>query len=229
MKQTPFRNGGVHPGDFSPSSMHHEKTLQPGSATVYTDATRFALDLGASVDYYASRRLTLRFPVGSKLVHYLTGRPDPLQPRSRSCPPSATRRKAMSTSSAARSFVPSILVLPCAIIYWSQSVHNTIRFSKDGSCDVSLSARSFSRWHLPGGLAGNPFPPSKQELSLTQKSPCRSPVERKFLSSSWVSPTRVATIAHPGTNGFSLITIQIHASSIINSRSCKALLRSSVQ
>jgi hypothetical protein len=63
-----------------PGFLHYEKTLQPGSATIYTDSTRFALDLGGSFEYYASTRSTLRFRVGTMLVHYLTGRPDPLQP-----------------------------------------------------------------------------------------------------------------------------------------------------
>jgi hypothetical protein len=38
------------------------------------------LDLGGSVEYYASRRSTIRFNMGTTLVHYLTGHPDPQQP-----------------------------------------------------------------------------------------------------------------------------------------------------
>jgi hypothetical protein len=63
-----------------PGFVHYEKTLQPGSSTIYSDSTRFALDLGGSVEYYASTRSMLRFRVGTMLVHYLTGRPDALQP-----------------------------------------------------------------------------------------------------------------------------------------------------
>ncbi len=63
-----------------PGFIHYEKTLQPGSSTIYTDSTRFALDLGGSVEYYASARSTLRLRVGTMLVHYLSGKPDPWQP-----------------------------------------------------------------------------------------------------------------------------------------------------
>ena len=59
--------------------IHYEKTLVPGSATDYESANRFAIDLGGAVEYYASRRSTIRFDAGTTLVRYLTGHPDPRQ------------------------------------------------------------------------------------------------------------------------------------------------------
>jgi hypothetical protein len=53
--------------------------LVPG-ATDYESTTRFALDLGESVEYYASRHSTFRFNLGTTFVHYLTGNADPMQP-----------------------------------------------------------------------------------------------------------------------------------------------------
>jgi hypothetical protein len=63
-----------------PGFVHYQKTLVPGSATDYEAATRFAFDFGGSVEYYASRHSTIRFNLGTTLIHYLTGRPDPNQP-----------------------------------------------------------------------------------------------------------------------------------------------------
>ena len=63
-----------------PGFIRYQKALVPGSSTEYEGTTRFALDLGGSVEYYASRRSTIRFNMGTTLVHYLTGHPDPQQP-----------------------------------------------------------------------------------------------------------------------------------------------------
>jgi hypothetical protein len=63
-----------------PGFVHYEKTLLPGSSNEYEDATRFAFDVGGSVEYYASRRSTIRFNMGTTFIHYRTGRPDPRQP-----------------------------------------------------------------------------------------------------------------------------------------------------
>ncbi len=63
-----------------PGFIHYEKTLAPGSSSVYISSTRFVLDLGGSIEYYASPRSTLRFRMGTMLVHYLTGLQDSNQP-----------------------------------------------------------------------------------------------------------------------------------------------------
>jgi hypothetical protein len=63
-----------------PGVIHYDKTLVPGSSTNYESVTRFALDLGGSIEYYASRHSTFRFRVGTTLIHYLTDHPDPKQP-----------------------------------------------------------------------------------------------------------------------------------------------------
>jgi hypothetical protein len=74
-----FRSWGLF-SQIRPGFIHYDKTLAPGSSTDYESTTRFALDLGGSVEYYASRHSTLRFNVGTTLVHYLTRDPDPMQP-----------------------------------------------------------------------------------------------------------------------------------------------------
>ena len=63
-----------------PGFVHYEKTLAPGSSNDYEDATRFAFDVGGSVEYYATRHSTIHFNMGTTFIHYLTGRPDPRQP-----------------------------------------------------------------------------------------------------------------------------------------------------
>jgi hypothetical protein len=62
-----------------PGFIHYEKTLVPGSQTEYESANRFAFDAGGVVEYYASSRSTIRFDIGTTLVRYLTGHPDPRQ------------------------------------------------------------------------------------------------------------------------------------------------------
>lgn len=75
----PFRSWGVY-GGVRPGYMHYEKALKRGSTSEYESVTRFALDLGTSVEYHASRRSTLRFNLGTTLVRYLTDHADPEQP-----------------------------------------------------------------------------------------------------------------------------------------------------
>lgn len=75
----PFRSWGVF-SQFRPGFIHYDKTLVPGSSTEYESTTRFALDLGGSVEYYATRHSVIRFNLGTTLVHYLSGHADPNQP-----------------------------------------------------------------------------------------------------------------------------------------------------
>jgi hypothetical protein len=73
------RSWGIF-SQLRPGFVHYEKALVPGSSSDYESTTRFALDLGASVEYYASRHSTFRFNRGTTLIHYLTGHVDPQQP-----------------------------------------------------------------------------------------------------------------------------------------------------
>jgi hypothetical protein len=74
-----FRSWGVF-SQVRPGFIRYDKTLVPGSSADYESATRFALDLGGLVEYYASGHSTLRLNVGITLVHYLTAHTDPMQP-----------------------------------------------------------------------------------------------------------------------------------------------------
>jgi hypothetical protein len=74
-----FRSWGLF-SQVRPGFIRYDKTLVPGSSADYESATRFALDLSGSAEYYASRHSTFRFTLGTTLVHYLNGHPDPMQP-----------------------------------------------------------------------------------------------------------------------------------------------------
>lgn len=74
----PFRSWGVF-SQVRPGFIHYDKALVPGSKSAFEGTTRFALDLGGSVEYYTSHRSAIRFNLGTTLVHYLTGSPDPRQ------------------------------------------------------------------------------------------------------------------------------------------------------
>ena len=74
-----FRSWGVF-SQVRPGFIRYDKTLVPGSSADYESATRFALDLGGLVEYYASGHSTLRLNVGITFVHYLTAHTDPMQP-----------------------------------------------------------------------------------------------------------------------------------------------------
>ena len=75
----PFRSWGVF-SQLRPGFIHYDKALVSGSSTDYESTTRFALDFGGSVEYYATRHSSIRFNLGTTLVHYLTGHADPNQP-----------------------------------------------------------------------------------------------------------------------------------------------------
>jgi hypothetical protein len=66
--------------DLRGGTVHYDKVLVPGSSTAYESRFRFAIDLGGTVEYYASRNSTLRFNAGTTLIHYLQEYPDPKQP-----------------------------------------------------------------------------------------------------------------------------------------------------
>jgi hypothetical protein len=61
--------------------VHYVKNPVPGASSDYEDATRFAFDVGGSVEYYASRHSTIRLNMGTTFIHLPYGRPDPRQPR----------------------------------------------------------------------------------------------------------------------------------------------------
>jgi hypothetical protein len=74
-----FRSWGAF-ARVRPGFIHYDKTLVPGSVVNYESTWRFALELGGTAEYYASRRSTLQFNIGTTLVHYLAAYPDPRQP-----------------------------------------------------------------------------------------------------------------------------------------------------
>jgi len=59
--------------------LHYDKALVPGSSTAYESTWRYALDLGGTVEYTASRNSVLRFNAGTTLIHYLQPYTDPKQ------------------------------------------------------------------------------------------------------------------------------------------------------
>ena len=60
--------------------IHYDKALVPDSSSSYESTWRYALDLGGTVEFYASRNSTLRLNAGTTLIHYLQGYSDPKQP-----------------------------------------------------------------------------------------------------------------------------------------------------
>ncbi len=60
--------------------IHYDKALVPDGSTSYESTWRYALDLGGTVEFYASRNSTLRLNAGTTLIHYLQGYADPKQP-----------------------------------------------------------------------------------------------------------------------------------------------------
>ena len=60
--------------------IHYDKALVPGSTTNYESGWRYALDLGGTIEYAASRNSVLRFNAGTTLIHYLQPYTDPEQP-----------------------------------------------------------------------------------------------------------------------------------------------------
>jgi hypothetical protein len=74
-----FRSWGLF-SQVRTGFIHYDKALVPSSSTDYESPTRFALDLGGSVEYYPSRHSTFRFNLGTTFVHNLTGNSDSMQP-----------------------------------------------------------------------------------------------------------------------------------------------------
>ena len=60
--------------------IHYDKTFVADTSTTYESTWRYALDLGGTVEYYASRNSAIRFNAGTTLIHYLHSYADPLQP-----------------------------------------------------------------------------------------------------------------------------------------------------
>jgi hypothetical protein len=60
--------------------IHYDKAFVPDNSSSYESTWRYALDLGGTVEFYASRNSTLRLNAGTTLIHYLQGYPDPKQP-----------------------------------------------------------------------------------------------------------------------------------------------------
>lgn len=60
--------------------IHYDKALVPGSLTSYESVWRFALDLGGTAEYAASRNSVIRFNAGTTIIHYLQPYSDPKQP-----------------------------------------------------------------------------------------------------------------------------------------------------
>jgi hypothetical protein len=75
----PFNSWGVF-ATMRPGFIHYDKVLTDAAANQYGSVNRFALDLGATFEYYVSKRGALRFEVGNTLVRYLTDQADPRQP-----------------------------------------------------------------------------------------------------------------------------------------------------
>jgi hypothetical protein len=62
-----------------PGFVHFDSTFVTGSQTDFTSSFRTALDTGGTIEYRTSPRSMIRFGVGTTLVRYLTGHPDPRQ------------------------------------------------------------------------------------------------------------------------------------------------------
>jgi hypothetical protein len=69
-----------HVGVFAklrPGFIYHENALPIRGESVQSSLTRFAADLGGTVEYYPKQQTTLRVDFGTTLVRYLTNQPDP--------------------------------------------------------------------------------------------------------------------------------------------------------
>ena len=71
-----FQHFGIF-GKVRPGFIYYDQAMPGGGATAPSNLTRFATDLGGTVEYYPARNSTLRFDVGTTLVRYLTDHPDP--------------------------------------------------------------------------------------------------------------------------------------------------------
>lgn len=63
-----------------PGFIYYDKTLTADSGVGFTNATRFAFDVGSIFEWYTSPHAVIRFDAGTTVVRYLTGRDDPRQP-----------------------------------------------------------------------------------------------------------------------------------------------------
>lgn len=63
-----------------PGFIYYDKTLTAESGSTFTEATRFAFDVGSVFEWFTSRHSAIRFDAGTTVVRYLTGRDDPRQP-----------------------------------------------------------------------------------------------------------------------------------------------------
>jgi hypothetical protein len=75
----PFHSWGVF-GVLRPGIIHYDNAQITQGLEDYGSVTRFALDAGGVIEYYPSRHSAIRFALGTTLVRYATGQPDPRQP-----------------------------------------------------------------------------------------------------------------------------------------------------
>jgi hypothetical protein len=63
-----------------PGFIYYDKTLTLDSGGAFTDATRFAFDVGSVFEWFTSTHSTVRVDAGTTVVRYLTSHTDPRQP-----------------------------------------------------------------------------------------------------------------------------------------------------
>jgi hypothetical protein len=63
-----------------PGFIYYDKTLTIDTGAAFTEATRFAFDVGSVFEWFTSRHSTLRVDAGTTVVRYLTSHTDPRQP-----------------------------------------------------------------------------------------------------------------------------------------------------
>ena len=71
-----FEHFGIF-GKVRPGFIYYDQAMPGGGLTEPESLTRFAWDMGGTVEYYPDRKSTLRFDVGTTLVRYLSDHPDP--------------------------------------------------------------------------------------------------------------------------------------------------------
>ncbi len=63
-----------------PGFIYYDKTLTIDSGNQFTNATRFAFDVGSVFEWFTSAHGAIRFDAGTTVVRYLTSHTDPRQP-----------------------------------------------------------------------------------------------------------------------------------------------------
>ena len=63
-----------------PGFIYYDKTLTIDTGSAFTEATRFAFDVGSVFEWFTSRHSTVRVDAGTTVVRYLTSHTDPRQP-----------------------------------------------------------------------------------------------------------------------------------------------------